>query len=72
MGLSMPTPEGLPQVPGIKSQTIQAWRIQHESKTRFRADWTEIIILADFQSGQDISSFYNPTSGINTTVPNYY
>ncbi|GJC88663.1 hypothetical protein ColLi_11501 [Colletotrichum liriopes] len=72
MGLSMPYPTGLPQVPGIKSQTIQAWRTQHISKTRFRADWSEIIILADFNSGQDISHFYNPLSGINATVPNYY
>ncbi|GKT92671.1 hypothetical protein Ct61P_10521 [Colletotrichum tofieldiae] len=54
MGLSMPYPTGLPEVPGIKSQTIQAWRTQHISKTKFRADWSEIIILADFNSGATI------------------
>ncbi|KAK6063558.1 hypothetical protein SCUP234_13347 [Seiridium cupressi] len=72
MGLSMPVPDGLPWAPGIKSQTIQAWRTQQLSPTRFRADWSEIIILADFQSGEDASSYYNPMSGVNATVPNYY
>ncbi|KFA55446.1 hypothetical protein S40293_11321 [Stachybotrys chartarum IBT 40293] len=71
-GISIPAVPGLPQAPGLQSQTIQAWRIQHESKTRFRADWTEIIILGDFMTNKDASFYYNAMSGINATVGNYF
>jgi hypothetical protein len=38
-----------------------------------RVDWSELILLADFQTGDDATYFHQPQSGINNTaVPNYY
>jgi hypothetical protein len=72
-GLSSVIPDGLPETPGLKSQTFQAWRVQQINATRMRIDWSEPIILADFQTGDDATHFYQPQSGLNkTAVPNYY
>jgi hypothetical protein len=37
-----------------------------------RVDWSELILLTDFQTGEDTTYFYQPQTGINTAVPNYY
>ena len=72
-GLSSVIPDGLPETPGLKSQTLQAWRVQQINSTRMRVDWSELILLADFQTGDDASFYYQPQSGLNNTkVPNYY
>jgi hypothetical protein len=72
-GLSSVIPDGLPETPGLKSQTLQAWRVQQINSTRMRVDWSELILLADFQTRDDATYFYQPQSGINNTaVPNYY
>lgn len=72
-GLSSVIPDGLPETPGLKSQTLQVWRVQQINGTRMRIDWSELILLADFETGDDALWHYNPQSGINNTaVPNYY
>jgi hypothetical protein len=71
-GLSSVIPAGLPETPGIKSQTLMAYRIRHLNSTCMRIDWTEIVALADFSSGEDIHSFYNSQSGNTANVSNYY
>jgi hypothetical protein len=72
-GLSSVIPNGLPETPGLKSQALQAWRVQHINSTRMRVDWSELILLADSQTGDDATYFYQPQSGINNTaVANYY
>ena len=72
-GLSSVIPDGLPETPGLKSQTLQAWRVQQINSTRMRIDWSELILLADFQTGDDATFMFQPQSGLNNTaVPNYY
>ena len=72
-GLSSVIPDGLPESPGLKSQTLQAWRVQQMNATCMRVDWSELILLGDFPTGDDAHYFYQPQSGMNNTaVPNYY
>jgi hypothetical protein len=72
-GLSSVIPDGLPETPGLKPQTLQAWRVQQINSTRMRVGWSELIVLADSQTGDDATYFYQSQSGINNTaVPNYY
>lgn len=72
-GLSSVIPDGLPETPGLKSQTLQAWRVQQINSTRVRIDWSELILMADFQTGDDATFMWQPQSGLNNTaVPNYY
>jgi hypothetical protein len=48
-------------------------RVQQINPIRMRVDWSELILLADFQTADDATYFYQPQSGINNTaVPNYY
>lgn len=72
-GLSSVIPDSLPETPGLKSQTFQAWRVQQINATRMGIDWSEPIILGDFRTGDDATYFFQPQSGLNNTkVPNYY
>ncbi|KAF7556391.1 hypothetical protein G7Z17_g1432 [Cylindrodendrum hubeiense] len=62
MGLSSVL-AGVPELPGLKSQTIQVFRVRHFNESQMRLDWTEMIGMGNFQTNEYATDFYNPLTG---------
>ncbi|KAJ5901918.1 hypothetical protein N7495_002446 [Penicillium taxi] len=70
MGLSTVL-AGVPEMPGLKSQTIQVFRVQHYNESTMRIDWTEMIGMGDFNSNEYATNFYNPLTGVTNNWTTY-